>query len=113
MMKLKRCPFCGAKPKKTIEGSPFDFAKMVGHDVKFRCGNSENGLKLYTMAGTLIFDQREGLIAIGYVDLGEQTSVRATIQGKKGQLVACILFCMVLVCLRRASLTPVVFTFFN
>lgn len=39
----------------------FDFAKMVGHDVKFRC-NDDNGLKLYTMAGTLIFDQREGLV---------------------------------------------------
>jgi hypothetical protein len=31
--------------------------------------------------------EKEGLIAIGYVDLGEQTSVRATIHGKKGQLV--------------------------
>jgi hypothetical protein len=39
----------------------FDFAKMVGYDVKFRC-NDDNGLKLYTMAGTLIFDQREGLV---------------------------------------------------
>jgi hypothetical protein len=43
-------------------GFAFDFAKMVGHDVKFRCGDTENGLKLYTMAGTLIFDQREGLV---------------------------------------------------
>ncbi len=43
-------------------GFAFDFAKMVGHDVKFRCGDTGNGLKLYTMAGTLIFDQREGLV---------------------------------------------------
>jgi glycosyltransferase involved in cell wall biosynthesis len=43
-------------------GFAFDFAKMVGRDSKFRCGSSENGLKLYTMAGTLIFDQREKLV---------------------------------------------------
>jgi glycosyltransferase involved in cell wall biosynthesis len=43
-------------------GFAFDFAKMVGRDSKFRCGSSDNGLKLYTMAGTLIFDQREKLV---------------------------------------------------
>lgn len=43
-------------------GFAFDFARMVGHDVKHRCKDDINGLKLYTMAGTLIFDQREGLV---------------------------------------------------
>ena len=43
-------------------GFAFDFARMVGHDVKHRCKDDTNGLKLYTMAGTLIFDQREGLV---------------------------------------------------
>ena len=43
-------------------GFAFDFARMVGHDVKYRCNDDTNGLKLYTMAGTLIFDQREGLV---------------------------------------------------
>jgi hypothetical protein len=43
-------------------GFAFDFARMVGHDVKHRCKDDNNGLKLYTMAGTLIFDQREGLV---------------------------------------------------
>jgi hypothetical protein len=40
----------------------FDFAKMVGRDSKHRCSKEGNGLKLYTMAGTLIFDQREKLV---------------------------------------------------
>jgi len=40
----------------------FDFAKMVAYDVKHRCKDENNGLKLYTMAGTLIFDQRENLV---------------------------------------------------
>ena len=40
----------------------FDFAKMVGRDSRHRCSKEGNGLKLYTMAGTLIFDQREKLV---------------------------------------------------
>jgi len=49
-------------------GFAFDFAKMVGRDSKFRCGTSEHGLKLYTMAGTLIFDQREKLVEAALAD---------------------------------------------
>jgi glycosyltransferase involved in cell wall biosynthesis len=49
-------------------GFAFDFAKMVGRDSKFRCGSGEHGLKLYTMAGTLIFDQREKLVEAALAD---------------------------------------------
>jgi len=45
-----------------MTGFAFDFAKMVGYDVKHRCKDESNQLKLYTMAGTLIFDQREKLV---------------------------------------------------
>jgi len=49
-------------------GFAFDFGLMVGRDSKFRCGTGENGLKLYTMAGTLIFDQREKLVDAALAD---------------------------------------------
>lgn len=42
----------------------FDFAKMVAYDVKTRCAKEGNGLMMYTMPGTLIFDQREKLVEI-------------------------------------------------
>ncbi len=36
----------------------FDFAKMAAHDASVRCKDGKGGLSLYTMPGTLIFDQR-------------------------------------------------------
>lgn len=39
----------------------FDFAKMTAHDASVRCRDGKGGLQLYTMSGTLIFDQRERL----------------------------------------------------
>jgi hypothetical protein len=42
----------------------FDFAKMVAYDVKTRCAQEGHGLMMYTMPGTLIFDQREKLVDV-------------------------------------------------
>lgn len=42
----------------------FDFAKMVAYDCITRCKDGNGGLQLYTMPGTLIFDQREKLAEI-------------------------------------------------
>lgn len=45
-------------------GFSFDFAKLVGYDTFNRCAKFEgHSLHIYTMAGTLIFDQREKLAA--------------------------------------------------
>ncbi len=42
----------------------FDFAKMAAHDASVRCKDGKGGLSLYTMPGTLIFDQREKLAEV-------------------------------------------------
>lgn len=42
----------------------FDFAKMIAFDVNTRCRDGKGGLQMYTMPGTLIFDQREKLVEI-------------------------------------------------
>ncbi len=45
-------------------GFAFDFARMAAHDASVRCKDSKNGLSLYTMPGTLIFDQRQKLAEV-------------------------------------------------
>jgi hypothetical protein len=45
-------------------GFAFDFARMAAHDASVRCKNGKGGLSLYTMPGTLIFDQREKLAKV-------------------------------------------------
>ena len=45
-------------------GFAFDFAKMAAHDASVRCKDGKGGLALYTMPGTLIFDQREKLATV-------------------------------------------------
>lgn len=45
-------------------GFAFDFARMAAHDASTRCKDSKGGLNLYTMPGTLIFDQREKLVQV-------------------------------------------------
>jgi len=45
-------------------GFAFDFARMTAHDASTRCKDSKGGLNLYTMPGTLIFDQREKLVQV-------------------------------------------------
>ena len=42
----------------------FDFARMAAHDASVRCKDGKGGLSLYTMPGTLIFDQREKLAEV-------------------------------------------------
>lgn len=49
-------------------GFAFDFAKMAAHDASVRCKDGKGGLALYTMPGTLIFDQREKLAEIALKD---------------------------------------------
>lgn len=44
-------------------GFAFDFARMAAHDASVRCKDG-GGLNLYTMPGTLIFDQREKLVEV-------------------------------------------------
>ena len=45
-------------------GFAFDFARMAAHDASVRCKDGKGGLSLYTMPGTLIFDQREKLATV-------------------------------------------------
>ena len=45
-------------------GFAFDFARMAAHDASVRCKDGKGGLSLYTMPGTLIFDQREKLAEV-------------------------------------------------
>jgi len=45
-------------------GFAFDFARMTAHDASVRCKDGKGGLSLYTMPGTLIFDQREKLAQV-------------------------------------------------
>ena len=45
-------------------GFAFDFARMCAHDASVRCKDGKGGLSLYTMPGTLIFDQREKLAQV-------------------------------------------------
>lgn len=45
-------------------GFAFDFARMAAYDASVRCKDGAGGLNLYTMAGTLIFDQREKLAEV-------------------------------------------------
>lgn len=45
-------------------GFAFDFARMTAHDASTRCKEGDGGLNLYTMPGTLIFDQREKLVEV-------------------------------------------------
>ncbi len=45
-------------------GFAFDFARMAAHDASVRCKDGKGGLSLYTMPGTLIFDQREKLAQV-------------------------------------------------
>lgn len=44
-------------------GFAFDFARMCANDSIDRCAKTGGKLMLYTMAGTLIFDQREKLVS--------------------------------------------------
>jgi len=47
-----------------MTGFAFDFARLVSHDAITRCKDGQGGLKMYTMPGTLIFDQREKLVEV-------------------------------------------------
>ncbi len=47
-----------------MTGFAFDFARMVSYDAMTRCKDGKGGLKMYTMPGTLIFDQREKLVEV-------------------------------------------------
>lgn len=47
-----------------MTGFAFDFAKMIAYDARTRCADGKHGLKMYTMPGTLIFDQREKLVDV-------------------------------------------------
>lgn len=47
-----------------MTGFAFDFARMAAHDASVRCKDGKGGLSLYTMPGTLIFDQREKLVEV-------------------------------------------------
>jgi hypothetical protein len=47
-------------------GFAFDFARMAAHDASTRCKDGKGGLSLYTMPGTLIFDQREKLAEVAF-----------------------------------------------
>ena len=58
-MKVAVCVPCRDE---VMTGFAFDFARMVGHDSATRCTKKGNNLMLYTLAGTLIFDQRERLV---------------------------------------------------
>lgn len=58
-MKVAVCVPCRDE---VMTGFAFDFARMVGHDSATRCQKKGNELMLYTLAGTLIFDQRERLV---------------------------------------------------
>ena len=46
----------------------FDFAKMIAYDCITRCKDGNGGLQMYTMPGTLIFDQRQKLVEIALAE---------------------------------------------
>lgn len=60
-MKVAVCVPCRDE---VMTGFAFDFAKMCAYDASVRCKDSNGGLMLYTMPGTLIFDQRQKLAQI-------------------------------------------------
>lgn len=60
-MKVAVCVPCRDE---VMTGFAFDFAKMCAYDASVRCKNNKGGLMLYTMPGTLIFDQRQKLAQI-------------------------------------------------
>ena len=57
-MKVAVCVPCRDE---VMTGFAFDFAKMCAYDASVRCKDGAGGLMLYTMPGTLIFDQRQKL----------------------------------------------------